>query len=81
MSRHGLTTVVAQSMMAVSERSGSLGEMLDVVAGFHEEELTRWVDWFTRLFEPILMAVIGIVIGFVVVFMYMPVFELAETIQ
>jgi|SRR5882672_186783 len=81
MSAHGLTTVVAHSMMVVAERSGNLSEMLDVVASFHEEELARWVDWFTRLFEPILMAVIGIVIGLVVVFMYMPVFELAETIQ
>jgi general secretion pathway protein F len=81
MSRHGLTTAVAQSMMAVAERSGSLSDMLDVVAAFHEQELARWVDWFSRLFEPILMAVIGIVIGLVVVFMYMPVFELAETIQ
>lgn len=81
LSTHGLTTVVAHSMMVVSERSGNLSEMLDVVAAFHEEELARWVDWFTRLFEPILMAVIGIVIGFIVVFMYMPVFELAETIQ
>jgi general secretion pathway protein F len=81
LSRHGLTTTVANSMMAVAERSGNLGEMLDVVAAFHEEELARWVDWFTRLFEPILMAVIGVLIGLVVVFMYMPIFELAETIQ
>ena len=81
MSANGLTTVVAQSMMVVSERSGSLSEMLDVVAAFHEEELSRWVDRFSRLFEPILMTVIGIVVGLIVVFMYMPVFELAETIQ
>jgi general secretion pathway protein F len=81
MSANGLTTVVAQSMMVVSERSGNLSEMLDVVAAFHEEELSRWVDRFSRLFEPILMTVIGIVVGLIVVFMYMPVFELAETIQ
>lgn len=81
MNRHGLTTIVAYSMMMVAERSGNLGEMLDIVAAFHDDELARWIDWFTRLFEPILMAVIGVVIGLIVVFMYMPIFELAETIQ
>lgn len=81
MREHGLTTVVAYSMMMVANRSGNLAEMLDVVATFHDEELARWVDWFTRLFEPILMAIIGIVIGVIVVFMYMPIFELAEAVQ
>jgi general secretion pathway protein F len=81
MSAQGLTTVVAHSMMVVSERSGSLSDMLEVVAAFHEEELSRWVDRFSRVFEPILMTIIGVVVGLIVVFMYMPVFELAETIQ
>lgn len=81
MRANDLTTIVAHSMMMVAERSGNLAEMLDVVASFHDEELARWVDWFTRLFEPILMAVIGIVIGLIVVFMYMPIFELAEVVQ
>lgn len=81
MRANDLTTIVAHSMMTVAERSGNLAEMLDVVANFHDEELARWVDWFTRLFEPILMAVIGIVIGLIVVFMYMPIFELAEVVQ
>jgi general secretion pathway protein F len=39
------------------------------------------VDWFTRLFEPILMALIGLVIGAIVILMYMPIFELAGGIQ
>jgi len=43
--------------------------------------MARWVDWFTRLFEPLLMAVIGLVIGFIVVLMYFPIFELAGSIQ
>jgi general secretion pathway protein F len=81
MRANDLTTIVAHSMMMVAERSGNLAEMLDVVASFHDEELARWVDWFTRLFEPILMAVIGIIIGLIVVFMYMPIFELAEVVQ
>ena len=73
----GLTTPVAIRLLAAGERSGSLGEMLETVAAFHDEEIARWVDWFTRLFEPLLMAAIGLVIGVIVILMYLPIFELA----
>ena len=73
----GLTTPVALRMLGVAERAGNMGEMMEQIAAFHDEELARWVDWFTRLFEPILMALIGLVIGIIVVLMYMPIFELA----
>jgi general secretion pathway protein F len=43
--------------------------------------MARWVDWFTRLFEPLLMALIGVVIGLIVVLMYLPIFELAGSLQ
>jgi general secretion pathway protein F len=58
-----------------------MGDMMERIAGFHDEELSRWVDWFTRLFEPILMALIGLVIGAIVILMYMPIFELAGNLQ
>ena len=77
----GLTTPVALRMLAVAEKGGNMGEMMEQIATFHDEELARWVDWFTRLFEPILMALIGIVIGVIVILMYMPIFELAGGIQ
>lgn len=78
---HALATAVAMRMLAVGERSGNMGEMLEKTAQFHEEELARWIDWFSRLFEPLLMAVIGLVIGGIVVLMYMPIFELAGSIR
>jgi len=78
---HGLTTPVALRMLAVGERGGNMGEMMDRAAAFHDEEMARWIEWFTRLFEPILMAVIGLVIGAIVILMYMPIFELAGNIQ
>ena len=81
MSVHGLTTPVALRMLRVGERSGRMDEMMDRIASFFDEEIARWVDWFTRLFEPLLMAFIGIVIGVIVVLMYLPVFELAGSIQ
>ena len=81
METHALTTPVALRMLRVGERTGRMGDMMERIAGFYDEEMARWVDWFTRLFEPLLMAVIGIVIGAIVVLMYFPIFELAGSIQ
>jgi general secretion pathway protein F len=81
MDANGLTTPVAMRMLVVGESSGSMGDMMDRIAGFHDDELSRWVDWFTRMFEPLLMAAIGLVIGAIVILMYMPIFELAGNLQ
>ena len=77
----GLTTPVALRLLRVGERSGRMGEMMEAVAAFHDEELARAVDWFTRLAEPLLMAVIGLVIGLIVVLLYLPIFELAGSLE
>ena len=77
----GLTTPVAQRMIAVGERSGQLGDMMEAVATFYDEEINRFVDTFTRLFEPLLMTVIGGIIGGIVLLLYMPIFELAGNFQ
>ena len=81
MDANGLTTPVALRMLSVGEKSGNMGEMLEQIAAFHDEEMARWVDWFTRLFEPILMTIIGLVIGVIVILMYMPIFELAGNLR
>lgn len=81
MERHGLTTPVASRMLAVGERSGRMGEMMDRVAAFYDDETARWVERFSMLFEPILMAFIGLVIGVIIVLMYFPIFDLAASIQ
>ena len=77
----GLTTPVALRMLRVGERTGMMGDMMERTAAFHEEELARWVERFTRTFEPLLMATIGIVIGGIVLLMYFPIFELAGSIH
>ena len=79
--RHHLTTPVSQRMLRVGERAGNMGDMMERAASFYDEEMARWVDWFTRLFEPLLMAFIGVIIGAIVVLMYLPVFELAGSLQ
>lgn len=81
MEQNGLTTPVAMRMLRVGERTGKMGEMMERIAGFYEEETARWVEHFTKLFEPLLMVFIGLLIGGVVVLMYFPIFELAGSIQ
>lgn len=80
MEEHGLTTEVAATMLRVGERTGNMGEMMDNVAAFYEEDMSRWVDWFSRLFEPLLMTAIGVIVGIIVVLMYVPIFELASSL-
>jgi len=77
----GLTTPVAERMLRVGERSGSMGDMMERIAAFYDEELSRFVDVATRLIEPAMMTVIGLVIGLIVVLMYFPIFELAGSIR
>ncbi|MDP1935906.1 MAG: type II secretion system F family protein [Hylemonella sp.] len=73
----GLASPVARSLIAVGERSGQLADMLERSARFHDEELERWLDWASRLLEPLLMILIGAVVGGVVLLLYLPIFELA----
>jgi general secretion pathway protein F len=72
---------VAESLMKVGERSGQMADMLERAAHFHDEDFARWVDWASRVLEPVLMTLIGLVVGTVVVLMYMPIFELAGSLQ
>lgn len=77
----GLATPVASRMMQVGERTGNMGEMMERAAAFHDEEMARWADWVTRLLGPVLMLIMGLLIGGIVVLMYLPIFQLAESIQ
>lgn len=81
MEQYGLTTPVALRMLRVGERTGQMGEVMERIAAFYEEETARWLDRFIKLFEPLLMACVGLAIGVIVVLMYFPIFELAGSIQ
>ena len=74
---YGLTTPISLRMLRVGERTGDMGPMLTQSAAFYDGEITRWIDRFTRTFEPLLMAAIGLVVGAIVVLLYMPIFDLA----
>jgi general secretion pathway protein F len=77
----GLTTAVSSRMLRVGERTGQMGDMMERIARFYDDEIARWVDWFIRLFEPVLMLIIGVAIGGIVVLMYFPIFELAGSLN
>ncbi|MEY4764789.1 MAG: hypothetical protein RI907_1462 [Pseudomonadota bacterium] len=81
MLRAGLSTPVADSLIRVGERSGQMADMLERLARFQDEDFARWLDWASRLLEPVLMTVMGLVIGMVVVLLYMPIFDLAGSLQ
>lgn len=80
MERHGLTTPVALRLMRVGEQAGNMGEMMERIATFHDEETARWTELVVRLFGPLLMLIIGVLIGIIVVLLYLPIFQLAENI-
>lgn len=77
----GLTTAVAMRMLRVGERAGNMGEMMERAAAFHDGEMARWAEWVTRLLGPMLMLLMGLVIGAIVVLMYLPIFQLAESVR
>jgi general secretion pathway protein F len=77
----GIADAVTRGMLSVAERTGAVAEILERIARFKESRLQRSVDWAGRLIEPALMIVIGLVIGGIVVMMYLPIFDLASSLQ
>ena len=80
LSTSGLSNPVADSLIKVGESAGQLAEMLERTAQFHDDEFARTAEIASRLLEPTLMLVIGLVIGTIVVLLYMPIFELAGSL-
>lgn len=77
----GLTTCVADRLLAVGERSGRMGDLLEHTADFLDEELSRLMDRVIRLVEPLMMILIGFIVGGIVMLMYLPIFELADSVK
>ena len=67
-------------MIAVGEESGSLDEMSAKVADFYEEDVDNAVDNLSSLLEPMIMAILGILVGGLVVAMYLPIFKMGSVI-
>ncbi len=71
---------MVNQMIAIGEESGSLDAMAGKVAEFYEADVDAAVDGLTSLMEPIIMAILGTLIGGLVIAMYLPIFKLAATI-
>ncbi|MGB7934388.1 MAG: type II secretion system F family protein [Gammaproteobacteria bacterium] len=80
MSQTGLFPNMVEQMVAIGEESGALDTMLSKVADFYEQEVDDAVDALSSLLEPLIMSILGILIGGLVVAMYLPIFKLGAAI-
>jgi type IV pilus assembly protein PilC len=69
---------MAIQMIAVGEASGSLSDMLNKVADYYEEEVNAIVDNLSSLLEPVIMVVLGVIVGGFVIAMYLPIFKIGS---
>ena len=77
----GVFPTMVTRMIAVGERTGALEEMLQKIAVFYEEQVDTAVNALTSLIEPILIVVMGIMIGGIVICMYLPIFNLVNALS
>ena len=80
MNQTGLFPNMVEQMVAIGEESGSLDSMLGKVADFYEQEVDDAVDALSSLLEPLIMSILGILIGGLVVAMYLPIFKMGAAI-
>lgn len=80
MTQSGMFPSMATQMVAIGEESGSLDDMCAKVADFYEAEVDNLVDSLSSLLEPLIMAVIGVMVGGLVVAMYLPIFKLGSVV-
>jgi Type II secretory pathway, component PulF len=68
-------------MIGVGESTGALDSMLEKIANFYDDEVDQAVDNMTTMIEPLMIGFLGITIGGLVVAMYLPVFQMAGSIE
>ncbi len=76
----GLFPNMVVQMLAIGEETGSVDSMLAKVADFYEEEVDNMVDGLSSLLEPLIMAVLGVLIGGLVIAMYLPIFKMGSVV-
>lgn len=80
MAQAGVFPNMVCQMVAIGEEAGSIDTMLSKVADFYEEEVDNAVDAMSSLMEPFIMAVLGILIGGLVIAMYLPIFQMGQAV-
>jgi type IV pilus assembly protein PilC len=81
LSAHPIFPPMAVQMMAVGEDTGALDQMLDKIADFYDQEVESTTDALTSLIEPLMIAVLGAIIGFMVIGLYMPIFSVFNLVK
>ncbi len=76
----GLTEPVTERLLAVGERTGAFDAVLRTIADRHAERFATFVERATRLVEPLLLLLVALVVGGIVVMMYMPIFDMANSL-
>jgi type IV pilus assembly protein PilC len=80
MKQTGVFPAMAVQMVAIGEESGALDTMLDKVATYFEEEVDNLVDNLTTMMEPIIMSVLGVLVGGLIISMYLPIFQMGQAV-
>jgi type IV pilus assembly protein PilC len=81
LNKHDIFPPMVVQMIAVGEETGALDSMLDKIADFYDEEVAAAVESLTSLIEPVLIAVVGGVVGGIVICLYLPTFKIFELIR
>ncbi|MCU5781850.1 type IV pilus assembly protein TapC [Alcanivorax balearicus MACL04] len=76
----GVFPPMALQMTAIGEESGALDGMLGKVATYYEDEVDNLVDGLTSMLEPLIMSVLGVLIGGLIIAMYLPIFQLGQVV-
>ncbi len=78
--KSGVFPPMVVQMIAVGETTGALDSMLGKIADFYDDEVDAAVGALTSMLEPMLMVFLGVVIGFIVIAMYLPIFQMGDTV-
>jgi type IV pilus assembly protein PilC len=81
LAKSGVFPSMVTQMIAVGEATGALDTMLAKIADFYDDEVDAAVAALTSLLEPMMMAFLGLVIGFIVIAMYLPIFKMASALS
>ena len=77
----GVFPAMVVQMIAVGESTGAMDSMLQKIADFYEDEVDAAVAALSALLEPLMMVVLGVLLGGLIIAMYLPIFELADNIK
>lgn len=79
--KHEVFPPMVTQMIAVGEETGALDEMLDKIADFYDQEVTATVDALTSLIEPLMIVVMGTIVGGMIISLYLPMFNIIKLIK